>query len=727
MATFSEIFKPVDNDYGLISLRRVIGCTVDAVWKGTTCADAGMVATAAGVFNVAVAIIASILISYAPSVAVMETASEGEADRTLKYTFIRTGLGALLLLPLSSGWTLAQVLVIQIMVWGSGGADYLWAKVAPKMAGSGYSDIATLPVDDVKIRAALANALRVRTLGYVCADRLNEIAGYYNVSTSAVAAKTLGGAKIASAGGEITTPTRHTFVDGSTTHFFNGSTQLCGYVSYMLPQSVTLPEKKTPTQSADVATMTLMDAIATSAVTSGYTAAWSSVDIYARSIANAIKSPGTYTEQQISDAIAAGVWAAQSALRTALNTAITSRGSEVKAIADQYLTDASSAGWVFAISWQRANVAMAQRFQSLVNGVTFTPKEPDNIAAIIDPASLWSLFSTPRIADAGTRQIVALYQRDMGYLNSFKPVFADMASTSPTLAAEQVGVPDNSAGVSSMMRWVYSKLKVTGTEGSTQWSDPLLDLTQIGVGLVDTGLKALAASAGASLAKDVPVLGRLAELSAPGLGFVGTIFTGAGWWLGGVLPLLPLLYFFGAVLSWLVNGLEALIAVPLWVLTHFYPAREPSLIGASRQGYLLLFGLLARPLLIVMGLVVSLLLMYAAFALLNALFASVWALMIPLDGGPVTSAMVTSGAVFLYVMAATMVVMNSSALMSELGDSALRWVEVGVQSIWGSSFGEKLTSQINPAGRLSGSMERLGGVAGTGTYLRLSKPNKNRD
>nr|WP_255684167.1 MULTISPECIES: DotA/TraY family protein [unclassified Xanthobacter] len=715
----------------MISLRRVIGCTVDAVWKGTTCADAGMVATAAGVFNVATSIVAALALTYTLYVTIWEMA-DAEYDRAKKFTFVRIGIGAGMLLPIKSGFSFAQIIVLYILVWGSGGADYLWAKVAPKMAGNGYADIATLPEDDYKIRAAIAGAIRARTQGYVCADRLNEVAVAYRVEMApAIVSKTLGGKSMPSAGGDIQSPTQQTFVDNS--GFFNGSTSLCGNVRYLAPQAVTLPEKDTPTKTADVPTMTLMDAIATSAVTSGYTAAWSIIDAYAKNLADMVKNPG-YTDEQIKDYIATATWAAQAALRNALNGALTSRSGDIKTAADKYLEDTTNAGWVFAISWQRANVAMAQRFQSLVNSVTFTPKAPDNLAAVIDPASIASLLSTPRIADASTGQIYALYQHDMGRLNSFDAVFTDMASPSPTLAAEQVGTPPTNLGVSSTMRWVYDKLKVTGTEGTTQWSDPLLNMTQIGVGVADMGLAAMGVAAGASLVGNsvlgnIPFIGGIAQMTSAGASSLGMIFAGLGFWLGGVLPLLPILYFFGAVLSWIINGLEALIAVPLWLLSFFYPAKEPSLVGASRQGWLLLFGLLVRPMLIIMGLVVSLLAMYAAFAILNALFSSVFALMIPLDGGAVTSAVVTAGAVFLYVMAATMVVTNSCALMTELGDAALRWIEVGVHSIWGSQFGQQVSAQAGVGGGLGSGMQNLGkGVAGglgkvTGN-LRMPKFNR---
>ncbi|MBN8915093.1 MAG: hypothetical protein J0I31_05795 [Rhizobiales bacterium] len=78
--SFSSIFMPVQNDYALISLRRVLGCTVDAVWKGTTCSDANMIATAASFFNVAVAVVGSIFITYTIYAGVADTGLIGAAS-----------------------------------------------------------------------------------------------------------------------------------------------------------------------------------------------------------------------------------------------------------------------------------------------------------------------------------------------------------------------------------------------------------------------------------------------------------------------------------------------------------------------------------------------------------------------------------------------------------------------------------------------------------------------
>lgn len=735
--SFSAIFMPVQKDYALISLRRVLGCTVDTIWKGTSCSDANMIATAVAFFNVAVAIVGALFITYTLYVGVADTAREGEAmgGNSVKYTVARVGLGAIMILPVSSGFTLAQLLVIQILIWGSGAADNLWAKVSPIMASGGYSQIATVPEDDYKLRSMIAGAIRARAVGYVCAYRLNEIAetfGHGSASGgSPIVARTL---PVTGWFGQKTNSVTQAFVDSGT--WYNGSSSLCGSVKYQLPKATSLGvTAQGVTGETDLATWQKMNEIAISAATSGLNAAWSQIDSTAKNIANVVYTQARI-DQEIKTLIGTGVASAQSALRNAVNNTLSGSDASIKALAASYLDQTAAAGWVFAISWQRANINIAQYFQSVVNAANMEPVAPDSLSSILQPMSQGGWFgAAPQLTGSTWRVIADSYERDVGYMRSFDAFFADFSKASPTEAAGQVGVPDtNAAGVSSAFRWVLSKLQVTGTNGTSQWSDPLLNLTQIGVGFVDAGLWALGGAAVSDVASGfIPYVGGLLKSAAAGAWFVGGILVVGGFWIGGVLPLLPLVYFFGAVISWLVVGLEALIAVPIWVLTHFFPAREPSLIGASRQGYLLLFGLLARPILIIMGLIVSLLLMSAAFAILNSMFFSVFALMIPLDSGPVTSAITSLAAIAIYGSAATIVVMNSCALISELGDAALRWVEVGVQSLWSSKMGGDVFGQVNPAGGVTNMGRSLGsgalqggkrasqGMTGIGARLRCKK------
>ena len=68
-----------------------------------------------------------------------------------------------------------------------------------------------------------------------------------------------------------------------------------------------------------------------------------------------------------------------------------------------------------------------------------------------------------------------------------------------------------------------------------------------------------------------------------------------------VLPLIPWLMFLAGVLGWLVLVCEAVIALPLWMLAHMTYEGE-GLHGRASEGYSLLFSVLFRPTLMVIGL-----------------------------------------------------------------------------------------------------------------------------
>src|SRR5215213_2706445 len=102
--------------------------------------------------------------------------------------------------------------------------------------------------------------------------------------------------------------------------------------------------------------------------------------------------------------------------------------------------------------------------------------------------------------------------------------------------------------------------------------------------------------------------------------------------IGGMLPLLPVLYFIAAAIGWFLVVVEAMIAMPIWVITKFFPARTPTLVGDSRRGYVFVLGLLVRPALIVIGLIASIVMARVGLDLINMVFRGILVMMVP-DGG----------------------------------------------------------------------------------------------
>ncbi|WP_415838844.1 DotA/TraY family protein, partial [Roseomonas mucosa] len=110
----------------------------------------------------------------------------------------------------------------------------------------------------------------------------------------------------------------------------------------------------------------------------------------------------------------------------------------------------------------------------------------------------------------------------------------------------------------------------------------------------------------------VPLVGGVLAASFSGLGkaleFLGpaifALISGLllpGLTIAFVLPLIPFLIWVAGVAGWLILVCEAVIAVPLWMLAHM-TMRGEGLHGRATEGYSLLFNVLFRPVLMLLGL-----------------------------------------------------------------------------------------------------------------------------
>lgn len=85
------------------------------------------------------------------------------------------------------------------------------------------------------------------------------------------------------------------------------------------------------------------------------------------------------------------------------------------------------------------------------------------------------------------------------------------------------------------------------------------------------------------------------------------------------IPLLPFILWMGSLIGWVVMVIQALFGAPLWMLAHLIPDKE-SFVGRQGQGYMMILSLFIRPILMVIGLVVSLQLLNPIGKLINSFF-----------------------------------------------------------------------------------------------------------
>jgi conjugal transfer/type IV secretion protein DotA/TraY len=92
-----------------------------------------------------------------------------------------------------------------------------------------------------------------------------------------------------------------------------------------------------------------------------------------------------------------------------------------------------------------------------------------------------------------------------------------------------------------------------------------------------------------------------------------------------ILPMMPFLLWFGAVLGWLVMCIEALLAAPMWAIMHLSPHGD-DMVGTGSQGYRLVLSLMLRPVLMIFGLIASFVIIQVVGQLLAEIFSGVFAL-----------------------------------------------------------------------------------------------------
>jgi conjugal transfer/type IV secretion protein DotA/TraY len=661
--TSKEIFTPTSNDLALANLKKLLGCTVDALWTGTTCSETRPLTTALAYFNVACLIVATLVACYLLYSMVADTANDGQIfGRSIetKYTLLRVGLGAILALPVSSGLSVVQLLVIQVALWGSGGGDTLWAKVAPTMLAGMYgSSSSVAPTGtygtDYALRGKIAKALRARTLGYVCAklmdDYANRLSGVMGTVTSTGPTTTSGDSVFSS-----DTVTLYGFTSTS----YWGIAEPCGVVQY----------RNVDINTAGADTSGVADkliAVVSQAENAAVQSAMATIDATAASNADRIVNSardGTTIRQTIKTSVESATATVASALASALQ----SNASQVQDAERAYLSSATDNGWLGAILWQRSMVATYAKLSTMTESVNFQYVDPP------DPSTNISFFSRWGTA---YQALVDKMQDVYPYVRSFDAYYDSFAEASPVPVASDAAAADQASSWSAA-GWVASAyqaiLRQLVTAESTVWKDPVIEIQATGHVFSKTAVGFGLASAAGKFVETVT--GGVGSIAAGGLSALSWAamwcFIVPGFLLSGVGPFLFVIQFLFAVLNWFLVIAEAMVAVPLWILNKFAPARSASLFAGNMTGWMFLLGILIRPFLIVIGLLVSLLVLRIGLDIANLFFRGALAALAPEGPGTIV---VGLGGLVVYSGLVFTLLTFSSAFIGQVPELVMSWID----------------------------------------------------
>lgn len=223
---------------------------------------------------------------------------------------------------------------------------------------------------------------------------------------------------------------------------------------------------------------------------------------------------------------------------------------------------------------------------------------------------------------------------------------------------------------------------------------PLAQISAAGKALVESSMNSLKNSIiigfGGSLLGNLSdrfkFIGNIgAGLSGVLAGFVFVTLTG-GVILYYVLPLMPFLYFFFAVVSWVMSVFEAMVGVPLWALAHLRVEGKGFIPQDASQGYFMLMEIFLRPVLIVFGLIATTIIFFTELAILQ----SVWDLVIMnvggvnfdedggviYDRGPIDKLFFT----VMYIVVVFLMATATFKLIDAIPNQIMRWFGAGVTS-----------------------------------------------
>ena len=155
---------------------------------------------------------------------------------------------------------------------------------------------------------------------------------------------------------------------------------------------------------------------------------------------------------------------------------------------------------------------------------------------------------------------------------------------------------------------------------------PLAQLANLGKGIMNStilqiigGLTGIGAQIFGGLAgrDEVFIIGGIASKFTFSVASIGLT---AGFLLYYILPFLPFIYFFFAVIGWIKGIFEAMVGVPLWALAHIRIDGQGLPGDAAVTGYVLILEIIFRPIMILFGMLASITIFAAAVQVLNDIF-----------------------------------------------------------------------------------------------------------
>lgn len=417
----------------------------------------------------------------------------------------------------------------------------------------------------------------------------------------------------------------------------------------------------------------------------------------AQAFVNAVIDQQTNASAIIPDAEVAIQSAAQTYEATIQSQAATTTGN-ISSLASQLSSSIKEAGWWSLGAWYQTFAQANSKLSDAVSAVAHVYKEQvcgyDGVSQLrsrVDSAfQLQEAGSTAAqpLGNAGAGN--AASEKDGGkalgqiFSGFGQKIIAAMTSSgdaergtvNPLIKMKNLGDYTLGGVEGAFGVWVGLNAVVAGADASI-W------------GKVANIASGLGAAAGAALHATEPMLFTL---------LVPLLLIGAG--LSLYLPMIPFITWFGAVMNWIIIVGEAIVAAPLWAMTHL--GGEGDGMGQrTTHGYIFLLNVAVRPILMVIGFFFggavlqeggTVLNMFFGIAVANAQFDSL------------TGIVSVIGYLAIYFMLGANLIQTSFSLIFVVPDQVINWVG-GLAS---PTLGRETTGEVRGAlAVFSSKLERI--------------------
>jgi conjugal transfer/type IV secretion protein DotA/TraY len=572
---------------------------------GTPPTDTGTAATVVGqIIGQLTGFVSAIAMAFLSYLTIMNIHRVAESGQILTNTMsslflVRVGFAAIMMFPVGTGFSTGQAAVVQASMWGIGMAKNLYTN-AVKAIGPDAMVIAEPMIPGTKtiVYGLIQNEF--------CRALVNEATNSANGNSEVVPVPTpTQVAGIKNSGGKVTWS--YSVSSGNETN-----SPACGSVTVEAP-------KTADTTIAGIAVDMTADqrAILEDVITSDIRPSVESIaaEFWSTKKADAL-SPllGTYqaATQSYTQKLTDKATDLTSKLRNALQNSEEARAGNVGLIENQ--TKLSSLGWTSAGAYYLEFARLNGQTLSLLSAVPTVNAPSFNGLSKTLKADIAPLFTSQ------TAFLSKLASHVKTLDDQHPPGGNAQLFTGTIPGGDGASTLEQIFNALNLSQPVLDKIVYWMAPSGTNWTDPFGALVQLGHQLINTsaialgtaGLLASSTGTAGTVVWNVLTLNWPAAAAAGGIHllmqFIGTpIFIGLmallipGLTIAFILPMIPWVMWIAGVAGYLILVCEAVIAVPLWMLAHM-TFEGAGLHGRATAGYALIFNVLFRPVLMLIGL-----------------------------------------------------------------------------------------------------------------------------